>query len=60
MAGGEGYSVGGLKLTFNALDQTSDDFKKLATNLRAVANLINRISTADLTSSKLRKRLIRF
>ncbi len=48
MAGSEGYSVGGLKLAFNALDQTSDDFKKLATNLRAVANLINRISTADL------------
>lgn len=48
MAGSEGYSIGGLKLAFNALDQTSDDFKKLATNLRAIANLINRISTADL------------
>lgn len=48
MAGSEGYSVGGLKLAFNALDQTSDDFKKLATNLRAIANLINRISIADL------------
>lgn len=48
MAGSEGYSVGNLKIAFNALDQTSDDFKKLATNLRAVANLINRISTADL------------
>ncbi len=48
MAGSDGYSVGNLKIAFNALDQTSDDFKKLATNLRAVANLINRISTADL------------
>lgn len=48
MAGSEGYSVGNLKIAFNALDQTSDDFKKLATNLRAIANLINRISTADL------------
>lgn len=48
MVGSDGYSVGGLKLAFNALDQTSDDFKKLATNLRAIANLINRISTADL------------
>lgn len=48
MAGSDGYSVGGLKLAFNALDQTSDDFKKLATNLRAIANLINRISAADL------------
>lgn len=48
MAGSDGYSVGNLKIAFNSLDQTSDDFKKLATNLRAVANLINRISTADL------------
>lgn len=44
----DGYSVGNLKIAFNALDQTSDDFKKLATNLRAIVNLINRISTADL------------
>lgn len=44
----DGYSVGNLKIAFNAVDQTSDDFKKIATTLRAIVNLINRISTADL------------
>lgn len=44
----DGYSVGNLKLAFTTLDQTSDDFKKLSTNLRSIVNLINRISTADL------------
>lgn len=43
-----GYSVGNLKIAFDAVDQTSDDFKKLATNLRAIVKLINHISTADL------------
>lgn len=44
----EGYSVGNLSIAFNALDKTGDDFKMLATNLRAIVNLINKISTADL------------
>lgn len=46
MAGG--YSVGNLKIAFNAVDQTSDDFKKLEANLRAICGLINNISTANL------------
>lgn len=44
----DGYSVGNLKIAFNALDQTSDDFKKLEANLRAICGLINNISTANL------------
>lgn len=43
-----GYSVGSLKIAFNTLDQTSDDFKRLEANLRAISSLINNISTADL------------
>ena len=46
MAGG--YSVGNLKIAFNTVDQTSDDFKKLEANLRAICGLINNISTANL------------
>lgn len=44
----EGYSVGNLKIAFSALDKTSDDFKRLEANLRAVVNLVNRISTVNL------------
>lgn len=44
----DGYSVGNLKIAFSALDKTSKDFADLSKNLRAVVNLINRISTADL------------
>lgn len=44
----EPYSVGNLQISFSALDKTGEDFKVLAKNLRAVINLINRISTADL------------
>lgn len=46
MAGG--YSVDNLKIAFDAVDQTSDDFKKLEANLRAICGLINNISTANL------------
>lgn len=46
MAGG--YSVGNLKIAFNTVDQTSEDFKKLEANLRAICGLINNISTANL------------
>lgn len=44
----EPYSVGNLQISFSALDKTSEDFKALSANLRAVVNIINRISTADL------------
>lgn len=44
----EGYSVGNLQIAFNAVDQTSEDFKKLEANLRAICGLINNISTANL------------
>lgn len=42
------YSVGNLQISFSALDKTGKDFADLAKNLRAVVNIINRISTADL------------
>lgn len=43
-----GYSVGNLKIAFDAVDNTSDEFKKLEANLRAISFLIGNISTANL------------
>ena len=44
----EGYSVGNLKIAFDALDKTGDSFKTLEANLRAISHLIGNISTANL------------
>ncbi len=44
----EGYSVGNLKIAFDALDKTGDSFKTLEANIRAISHLIGNISTANL------------
>ncbi len=44
----EGYSVGNLKIAFDALDKTGDSFKTLKANIQAISHLIGNISTANL------------